>query len=236
MSYLTLAVSALSGVVDICDMVPPRDVFELLLDAPESAIPVCLPAAEFSTVNNNLEPDDANFCRPLWWYDKYSQWCPTSVAASVFVRSEPTYPLPPDFLARKPPQSAPATCAFNANSIDVPALAAAPIANTQPAVYSPPFADPNYSNITPFDSINLLYDSLTVNNCTDVHCSAFALQPLDAKYVSIVSRLGSDTLYLIVSIPSFIEYIKFCISLYPNLSWIQCILVYPETPSTVSGI
>ena len=44
---------------------------------------------------------------------------------------------------------------------------------------------------------------------------------LDARYVSIVSRLGADTLYLIVSKLRFIEYIKLCISLYPDLSQIQ---------------
>ena len=53
------------------------------------------------------------------------------------------------------------------------------------------------------------------------------LTSLDGRYVSIVSRLGPDTLYLIVSRVRFNEYSRLCISLYLDLSRIQCISLYP---------
>ena len=61
------------------------------------------------------------------------------------------------------------------------------------------------------------------------------LPTLDARCVSIVSRLGPDTLYLIVSKPRFIKCIKLCILLYPDLSQIHCISLYPKSDSMSSA-
>jgi len=62
------------------------------------------------------------------------------------------------------------------------------------------------------------------------------LHVLDVRFVSIVSRLGPDTLYLIVSRARFIDFRKLCISLYPDLLQIHCISVYPHVPAIVFNI
>ena len=65
---------------------------------------------------------------------------------------------------------------------------------------------------------------------------AISVRILDVRFVSIVSRLGPDTLYLIVSRARFIDFRKLCISLYPDLIQIHCISVYPHVPAIVFNI
>ena len=52
-------------------------------------------------------------------------------------------------------------------------------------------------------------DSVALDGCS---CQEQPLAALDVRFVSIVSRLGPDTLYLIVSRARFIEFRQLCIS------------------------
>ena len=70
----------------------------------------------------------------------------------------------------------------------------------------------------------------------DEDVEALLIASLDVRFVSIVSRLGPDTLYLIVSRARFINFRKLCISLYPDLLQIHCISVYPHVPAIVFNI